>query len=182
MLRHCRRFCPEPRGRSASALLIFVWLLCGRARAYEEEATIDVAAGYVQRSANAPLPGSGAEVSAGAAMGISDLFVLRGALGVGAQVGQGEAHPVGRVRAEMGYLIDVVRVVPFFGVGAGAWLFEAGGLNLRPEVHGLVGIDYLWSRAWTVGLDLRPGITLVDGGSQGTFEAQLRWSRVYDLF
>ncbi len=182
MLRHRRCFFSAPRGWAGAVTMLAVALFASPAAAYEEQAALDLGAGYTLRSSSPPLSASGAELSVGAATGISDLFFVRFALGYGLFASSNDFAHVGRARAEMAYLIDVVRIVPFVGLGAGVFVYDDAGLDLRPGAHLLLGFDYLWSREWNVGLDVRPGLAATRHGSVTTLEGQLRLSRMFDLF
>jgi hypothetical protein len=161
-------------------------LLCGAAwalpaRAYEEQASLDVAVGADLLPQSDTLRSVGPTLDVGASLGLSDMFVLRGALGYALQIESGVQH-VGRARVEAAYLIDVLRYVPFFGVGASLWLYDADGITARPAGHVVLGLDFLANRTWTVGLDLRTGLLWEDGGLSSVSEAQLRLSRMFDRF
>jgi len=181
MARHCKAF---PNG---SRLLLALWL-CGwsaSARAYEDQASLDVGLGGVVTAGAASLAKGGPELSAGGALGLSDLFVLRAQGGYAPLFRAGHVQQVGRVRLEAAYLLDVLRVVPFFGLGANLWLYRSrvnDDFQARPGGHVLVGLDYLWSRSWTLGLDVRIGLVFEPGKVVSANEAQLRLSRMFDLF
>ncbi|MFT3921767.1 MAG: hypothetical protein QM778_04470 [Myxococcales bacterium] len=181
MARHCKAF------RIGSALVVALWCCAwsGSARAYEDQASLDLAVGGALTAGAETLARGGPEVSAGGALGLSDLFFLRAQGGYLPLFGDGKAQQVGRVRLEAAYLLDVLRVVPFFGVGANLWLYRSkldDAFEARPGAHILLGLDYLWSRSWSVGLDVRIGIILEPGNVASANEAQLRCSRMFDLF
>jgi hypothetical protein len=123
-----------------------------------------------------------ASLDVGAALGLSDMFVLRGAVGYAGLFEAGVQAQGGRARAELAYLIDVLRWVPYFGVGASLWLHDHDGLQVRPAGHVLFGLDFLYNRTWTLGIDLRTGLILEPEGLSSASEAQLRLSRMFDLF
>ena len=70
---------------------------------------------------------------------------------------------VALVDAELLYLIDVLELVPYFGLGAGAagrvW---SGVVDVDPTAHAVIGLDYLISRALTLELDARPYLLLTE--------------------
>jgi hypothetical protein len=175
-------------GRDFKAFPWALALVCGfgwvrSARAYEEQASLDGAAGVAIVPHAETLSPVGTELSLGGTLGVSDMFLARAQLGYAALFDNGSAQHVGRARAEFAYLLDVLQVVPFFGVGANLWLYEADdAVRARPGVHLLVGVDYLWSRAWTFGLDVRPGLVLEPDRVTSSTEIQLRVSRMFDLF
>jgi hypothetical protein len=175
MLRHRRAF-------SVALAAVCVFVLARPARAYEEQASLDLTAGALFVP-GAKLPGAGAEVALGGALGISDMFVARALFGYAALFESGEVTNLGRARVEAAYLLDVLQVVPFFGLGASLWLYrEASAFQARPGVHALVGLDYLWSRTWTFGLDVRVGVLFEPGKVSNATDVQLRISRMFDLF
>jgi hypothetical protein len=163
-------------------------LLCGLvwsapARAYEDQASLDLSAGPAILAHSRTLNPVGPELAAGGALGISDLFVARAQLAYAALFDHGSVQSVGKFRAEAAYLLDVLKFVPFFGGGGSLWLYsDAGSVKVRPALHLLVGVDYLWSRQWTVGLDFRTGILFEPGNVASATDVQLRVSRMFDLF
>lgn len=162
------------------ALLVAV---TGHARAYEEQASLDLALGCVGIAATETLPAAGPTLDIGGALGISDFLVLRSAVGYAPLLDGRDTVHTGRARVEAAYLIDVLQWVPFFGLGAGLWGYgRASGFGVRPQGHVLFGIDYLWNRSWTVGVDVRTGGLLQRGEVAWYTEGQLRISRMFELF
>jgi hypothetical protein len=164
-----------------AALVAIAVLWACPALAYEEQAAVEVAAG-AGILPDATLPPWTASVDVGGAMGLSDMFVLRGALGYAGLFEADRRVHAGRLRGELAYLIDVLRWVPFFGAGASLWALGDDGLVLRGTGHVLFGLDFLYDRAWTIGVDLRTGILWEPEGWRSMSEAQLRLSRMFDLF
>ncbi len=180
MPRLCKRSSAALAGLCGVLLALCV-LTTSTAHAYDDQASLDLAAGYVHVSEKAPLPPSGGELTVGGGYGLGDMFVLRGSLGYGLQRAKTSLASVGRGRVELAYLIDVLSVVPFFGLGASAWLFDTGRLEVAPAGHVLVGADLLITREWNVGLDVRMGLLLHATDTFDVFEGQLRLSRLFDL-
>jgi len=177
MARHRRVF---------SVLVAAAWQLLSsqRARAYEEQASFDMSAGYVSVVDSAHLPAQGTALDLGAALGISDIAVLRGLLGYALlPEGRATAH-VGRLRVEALYLVDVLQFVPFFGLGAGLFVARQGdsGVDFLPAGQLVFGADYLLSRSWTLGLDVRTGALLERGEVRSTSDVSLRLSRMFETF
>lgn len=148
---------------------------------------MDIAAGYALVTDTEPKTTSSshvADVDLGVSLGVSDWLVLRGALGYGLSPvkHQPNVH-IGRARVEGAYLIDIVQWVPFVGLGAGLWLVD-GRTKLRPygAGHLVFGLDYLATRSWTVGVDVRVGFLLGSGQIVNFTEGQLRLSRMFELF
>lgn len=154
------------------------------ARAYEEQVSVDLALGYAGIAKSKTLNSSLGSVDVGAALGISDFLVLRAALGYGvlAESKTKTQHAL-RGRLEGAYLVDVLKWVPFFGLGVGAWgVWTGGDLTFRPTGHLLVGFDWLATRQLTLGVDVRIGMLLESGDLVSWTEGQLRASWLFDLF
>jgi hypothetical protein len=183
MTRHHLAFC-----RSVGLLLGL--LLAGdagwaprHARAYAEQASLDVSAGYLGVISSSTFLTNGIPLEIGAGMGISDLFVLRAGVGYEPRFAHGNVQQVGRLRTEIAYLVDVLRWVPFFGVGASLFGYDDGtAFRVRPAWHLLLGLDFLANRQWVFGLDVRPGLLWQRSGATSINEAQLRVSRMFELF
>lgn len=174
------------RYRTAFGLLIalavaLVWAC--PVRAYEEQASLDAALGYVLLLDSESLPEQGASIDVGGALGISDVAIVRGLIGYAPLFDPDAARHAGRLRVEALYLLDVLRIVPFFGLGAGLLVADGGDVTrVLPGGHIVVGLDYLVSRTWTVGVDIRPGIVLEHGRAVSSTEGALRVSRMFELF
>jgi hypothetical protein len=182
MPRHCTRFrlCAGLAGSLAVALLGL-----RTARAYEEQASLDGSLGYALIVPESNLPAHGAMFDLGAGIGLGDIAVLRGSLGYAffRDDSRDSVHG-GRLRIEALYLLDVLKVVPFFGLGGSLLLASAAdnALRVRPGGHVVLGVDYLASRRWVVGLDVRPGVLVEDGRVRSATEVALRVSRMFELF
>jgi hypothetical protein len=124
------------------------------ASAYEDRAALSLEAGYGVIASAAPLPNHGVVAGFGAGFGLSDVWELRVDL---AYAYHPEALHRFRGSAELIYVVDVLQVVPYVGLGAGFFL-SADPLVIRPdfEAHAVVGFDVLLDREWTVGLAVRP--------------------------
>jgi hypothetical protein len=153
------------------------------AHAYDEQASLDLALGYGALAANDRLPRHLLAIDAGGAVGLTDWLVARVGVGYGGLLGDAQTRNVGRGRLELAYLLDVLQWVPFFGVGGGLWALDGpSGLGLRPEGHLWFGVDYLASRTWTYGVDLRSGVLWQRGDVVSWTECQVRLSRNFELF
>ncbi len=111
---------------------------------------------------------STASVGAGLALhytyGLNDQFNLMGEAGralVARNQEQDGDSPrtrpasVDRLTFGVGYVLDVLRWVPYFGLLGGAYRLSGGTLNdalVLPGAEVAVGLDYLCSHRWTVGL------------------------------
>ncbi|MEY4514361.1 MAG: hypothetical protein RLZZ450_6483 [Pseudomonadota bacterium] len=196
MARHDKRFSclrrarkEEPRAwLSCIAAVVACLLPSGDAHAYDEQASLDLALGYaltVQDDTST----QGASVDVGASLGLSDAVVARATLGYATLVepryAEREVSHLGRLRVEGLYLLDVLKVVPFFGLGVTLTNspHDAAALPVRPGGHLLFGVDYLASRSWIVGVDVRSALLFEgDGHRLNATDVALRVSRLFETF
>jgi hypothetical protein len=121
------------------------------AMAYEDRIDLGVEAGYAARLA-APEHGFVAGLDVG--FGLGDAWTLR----LDAAYG---FHPdtLHRVRgaAELLYVVDILQVVPYAGLGVGA-LVSVPPTDARAdlEVHAVLGLDVLVDREVVIGIAIRP--------------------------
>ncbi len=155
------------------------------ASAYDQQWTLGIDAGYGAVLFDTPLPRHGIAFGADASIGLNDIWSLRARIGWAVHPGASTLH-VASFGAELLYLVDVVEVVPYFGAGldAIATIYE-GRLGVEPAVHAVIGAEYLVSRAWLLGLDVRPyllPLSLSDTGlSPAYLTITLRASLMFDL-
>ncbi len=127
------------------------------ARAYERQIGLTLELGYAVLPSG-PLPPHGAYAELGASVGLSDVWELR--------VRAGYAyHPEPMHRwvygAEIVYLVDILEVVPFLGVGVlGVTTLVDPALSADFAVDGVFGLDVLLSREITLGVVVRPNVVL----------------------
>jgi len=131
------------------------------AAAYEDQATLGLGLGYAHAFGIDPSPG--AAIALSASLGLGQSWSARALAGYALHPASGHPLHVGLAGAELVYLIDVIEVVPWFGLGADGVLRALRG-ELEPELaaHAVVGLDYLWSRELTLSLELRPYVILTD--------------------
>jgi hypothetical protein len=166
-----------------ACVLSVLGALPNSALAYADQAELSLSAGYLGAIEASPFSTAGAALDLGFGLGLNDMFMARAALGYGVSIADGNVLSLGRTSAEVLYMVDVLQVVPFFGLGIGAWLFDDDtGLAIAPHGFGTLGIDYLASRTWLFGLDVRLGMLLIDERLRATTQVQLRCSRAFDLF
>ncbi len=149
-------------GPRASAPLCIALLACAafglgapeRAQAYEDRASLSLEAGYGLVASDAMLPQHGVVGGLSVGFGLSDIWELR--VDAAYSYHPDDLHRA-RASAELLYVIDILTVVPFLGLGVGFFL-SADPLDVRPDldVHAVVGVDVLLDRDWTVGLVVRP--------------------------
>lgn len=163
------------------------------AKAYEHQWHVGGGLGYTLLAPGATFPVTttqhGASASAHLTYGLTDAFNLMGELDGGYYPG---ALPVARAGASVGvgYVIDVLRWVPYVGLMAGgSGLFVMGDCGARGEatcggprlgVSIPFGLDYQFSRSFAVGFAGKYGVLLlgpegVDQAFSGTIRAEYIW-------
>ena len=175
--------------RCAAALALFSLVFVAApspAKAYEDQLLVGLDVGWAGVLANATLPTNGVDVGLSLNGGLGDTWALAGRVGYAAHPGSHTLH-AGIVGVEAIYLLDILQWVPFFGVGVDViGTLIDGGAGLDLGLHAIVGIDYLYSREWVFGLDIRPYVlplSLDDQGIEPVYlSVTLRASRVIDLF
>ena len=134
-------------------------------------------------------PCCGPTLGVSGSIGLGDTFSLRGQL-------EGAWHPsngtdptlwLGLIGVEVIYLLDIVSVVPFFGLGVDTLLTSGGSVTgLEFGAHAILGADYLISREVAVGVDIRPRILFASAIEDGRldpfyFSVALRLSYRFDV-
>lgn len=140
-------------------------LLPSSARAYEDQLSVGAGAGYAyatQAGRAGHDHGHGAYVQLEASLGLSTVWSLRGIVGFA-------EHPTrpslaqGLVAAEALYLVDVLELVPYAGIGVDALAgFTATDTHFAVGAHPVFGIDWLLGRSFLLGLSVRPVFILSD--------------------
>jgi hypothetical protein len=157
------------------------------ARAYEEQVSLGFAAGYASLpTAPDGAPRHGVNGGLRTTYGFGDAWSLEARLEHA--FFPDELAPTHLTRLAVGatYAIDVLRVVPFFGFGVGGALGVRDG-HVQPDLvlYGSVGLDYLVSRRWLVGLDVRAEVLPVrniDPVDVVAVTAGLRASILWDTY
>jgi hypothetical protein len=148
---------------SAVFVVALAWgaLSARRAHAYEDQQTVAVGLGYAQ-SVGREAVQHGVLLDVAASTGLSAQWALRGRLSYALHPGEDALH-VGIGAAELLYVVDVLELVPYAGLGAGALLrAQRSELEGAPAAHVVAGIDYLLSRNWTLELDARGHLLLTE--------------------
>jgi len=135
--------------------------LCGclwaaDAHAYEDQLTLAVGPGYAHGD---ELLGHGGLLDLAVGMGLDDIWTVRlrvtGLLHPEDSDGRPTVHAA-LVGGELLYLVDVLEWVPYVGVGVdGLVLASSGELDGGGGAHIVAGLDYLPTREWIFGLDVR---------------------------
>jgi hypothetical protein len=142
-------------------------LAASSARAYEDQLSFGIGAGYAYATqagaSNASgASGHGAYFQLEASLGVSPTWSVRGVLGYG-------EHPAtprlshGLLGVEALYLVDVLELVPYAGVGIDALAgFTTADTRFAFGAHPVLGIDWLLGRSFLLGLSARPIFVLSD--------------------
>ncbi|MFW5876662.1 MAG: hypothetical protein ACOCXM_07990 [Myxococcota bacterium] len=163
--------------------LVLAMLPASGTRAYEDQLTVGVDTGYALVLAEGA--SHGWTVGADASVGLGDLFSLRGRAGYGFHPQGGGLH-VAAAGAEVLYLLDVLEWVPYFGVGADGFFMALDG-STRGDLglHAVLGVEWLASRDWLLGLDVRPYVLPLafrDAPLDPIYlSVTLRYSLIFDL-
>ncbi len=125
------------------------------AHAYENQATLGVAVGYLGVPGDGAVPPHGVDGAVSAGRGFGDAWNVQGLLSFGALLGDRRTK-LGTVGLETVYALDIVRFVPLIGFGLD------GILSVRERralgdfaLHLLVGFDFLINRRLIFGGDVR---------------------------
>jgi hypothetical protein len=142
---------------AAAALLAGTLAAPPVARAYEEQVSLGFTIGYANLpTAPDEAPRHGVNGGLRTTYGLGDTWSLEARL---EHAFFPDAHaPTHFSRLSIGatYALDVLRVVPFFGFGVGGALGVSDGHAAGDLVlYGAIGLDYLVSRRWLVGIDAR---------------------------
>ena len=154
---------PSPRAIivrvRAAAPLAFALALLGpaTAHAYEDQVGLAAGLGYAVIPSDTALPQHGLAVQAEIGFGLGDTWELRALAGYAVEIADEPLHRV-HLGAELVYLLDILEVVPFFGVGIDLPLTIHPLVDRIPDFagHAVVGIDWLLSRDFALGVEVRP--------------------------
>jgi hypothetical protein len=129
--------------------------LASSAHAYEDQLGLAAGVGYAYAT-RSDSSHHGAYVQLEASLGLSSTWSLRGALGF-------SHHPAaprlsqGSLGVEAVYMVDVLEVVPYAGVGVDALAsFTSADTQFAVGAHPVVGIDWLLDRNFLLGVSARP--------------------------
>ena len=138
----------------------------GRVQAYEDQYTLGIGLGYAHLfPQGTPHPGALAELNA--SLGLDATWTARARVA-------GAWHPDdelalyrGVLGAELVYMIDILELVPSFGLGLDAVLTHAGpiddpGLRGGFAANAVLGLDYLLSRELSLTFEARPYLMVTE--------------------
>jgi hypothetical protein len=153
----------QRRMANAAALAVIGSWAClpSSARAYEDQFTLAVGAGYAHAIDDGPdAPGVAGDVSGSLGLGDAWAFRVRG--GYSGHPGSPGAS-LFSAAGELLYVVDIVDLVPYAGIGAGVLVGEVGGdSSAGPSAHLVLGCDYVLSRSFALELDLRAAFLASD--------------------
>lgn len=154
-------------------------LVPGVARAYEDQLGVALGVGYAGVASDNALPHHGLAVQLEGSLGIGDTWEIRALAAYGVHFGDGTLHRIAG-GAELVYLIDILEFVPFFGLGVDApvsiWDTEVGTETWVDFAgHAVVGLDWLLSREWALGVEVRPYVLFTSLSDQPPRPADPVW-------
>jgi hypothetical protein len=140
-------------------------LLPSAARAYEDQATLEIGLGYAHAFAGG-LSASGPALAVAGSVGLGDVWTLRAMLGGSVHPAVSGETPTAAVPfggVELLYVVDVLQWVPCVGLGIDVvGTVSATGVGADLAAHTVLGLDWLVSRAWLLGVDVRAYLLLSD--------------------
>jgi hypothetical protein len=177
---HCNSIAASVRAFGLAALALA--LSPGTLRAYEDQLTLGVQLGYAHatesRSAH-----SGALVGVTASLGLDDIWSVRALLSYSWHPGT-PSLSVGLLGGELLYLVDILEIVPYFGAGIdalGSWTGDRG-LSAELGVHPVLGLDWLPSRGFSLGVEARPVFLVTSWSRQPIYlSAGITAALLFDL-
>lgn len=164
------RACHGRRVRRASlgavTVVLASSLFASEAAAYDDQITLGVTAGWALAPALAPRPPSTHAPDHGPTAGISATIGFEDTWGIGAYAAWavhppfngGEPYHFGLAGVEALYYVDILQVVPFFGLGVDVLPSvdeNTDAVSADFAAHARVSIDYLLSREVLIGADVR---------------------------
>ena len=145
-----------PRFWTAGLLLVagLGWPLA-RAQAYEDQLTLGAAPGYAVRFSE---NGANHHAALGllSSIGLDETWSARARLGYAIEPVSEPVH-LFLVSVDLIYLVDILQLVPYGGVGIDAiGALTGSNFDTNTGIHVLVGLDYLYSRTIILGIELSP--------------------------
>ena len=161
------------RSSKAFGALLLALALPSTALAYEDEITLELGTGYAAVLANDDLPTHGVRLAVDVGIGLNDAWTLT-------PRAEWVFHPdasllhVGLVGLEVTYAFDILELVPWGGLGVdGVSTLRDGDLEIDLALNAVVGLDWLVTRDWLVGLDVRAYVLPFDLADRGIDPAYL---------
>ncbi len=157
------------------------------ARAYEEQVTVGLAVDYAVAPLADPDALHGLNGGLVTSYGLGDTFSLEARLEHAALVRGLEWRNLSRATVGLTYAIDVLTLVPLFGVGVGGALGVSNG-DVEGDVvlYGSFALDYLFdSRRWLLGVEARAEVLpigSIDFADRLLVTAGLRVAMIFDTY
>jgi hypothetical protein len=160
------------RIRGALSALALILSSASLAHAYEDTLTLGVEAGLgVVVVPESTLPCCGPLIGAETSIGLTDAITLRAHLAWAWHPSPEPDLHLGLFGIEAFYLLDIVEIVPFFGIGLDVLgTIVDGAFGMEFGFHPILGIDYLVSREIAIGLDIRPHFLFLSVFEDGRLE------------
>ena len=134
--------------------LVMVACWASSATAFADKLALSAGAGYAAWPGVATPHGVALDLQVG--VGLSQAWQLRAGGGTAFHISGDDTLHTATARAELVYLIDIVEIVPFAGLGvSGIAAFRDGEGELEPAVHFVGGAAYWLSFDWLLELDVR---------------------------
>ena len=150
--------------RTATVVLI-VGSITTTALAYEDQLGLTATLGYSGIIGDTTLPPHAISAGLGVSLGLGDTWELRARGDYSLLVSS--AHR-GVLTADLVYLVDVLSVVPYLGLSVGGAITSVDANTIAPQefrgdllLGGVVGVDVLLGRAWTIGVEVRPHVMVL---------------------
>ena len=156
-----------------------------QAAAYEDQILVGLDAGYALVMVDNDLPRHAPQFGLTVNLGLNDAWSIAARVGHALHIGDPLLHATSGV-AEAVYTLDILQWVPFFGVGTGVILTARdGAIGLDWSLHALIGLDFLATREWIVGVDVRihalPLALPTTGVAPAYLTLGLRVSRAFEI-
>ncbi|MBI2393569.1 MAG: hypothetical protein HYV09_28585 [Deltaproteobacteria bacterium] len=141
-----------------SGIALSLSLSAEPSRAAEGVKRIGVQAGFAGMSSEGKFAGYGGALSAG--WSITDAWTLGiiAAASSNQVAAKGGRSLVLSQAVGVSYALDIIQIVPYFGVYVGAYELTGGGLQgtqVKPGAQLAFGLDWVHSRTFTFGLELK---------------------------
>lgn len=156
---------PRALSLALAAAAFFLASRPGGARAYDRQLGLFVSAGYTGIVGDTPYPPHAIHGGVGVGVGLSDVWELRGRIDYAFH--PSALHRVG-ASVDLVYLVDVLSAVPYLGVSVGGLVSVLDASLMLEAVRGdfvaggVLGLDVLLGREWTIGVEVRPVVVVTD--------------------
>lgn len=153
--------------------ILFCPLWATSAFAYEDQASLDINVGYGYASKTA-IPNDNIFAGISGSYGLGDTWTTRAAVSYSHSLSGATMNSILGL-GELYYMLDVLAVVPYGGLGIDVWgRFLSKDSNATAGAHAVIGLDYLPTNHLALGVVVRPtwfldGTVLVTSVAQVSF-------------